>query len=273
MTTKTILISSLGLRNLVTSNFTEDSEFYMIFGEKKIRMNTIYAEFISPIVSKLHQTDITARSIKFDDSIPIETDDFIQFSSEILTPDVIELFMRISSGNPIEIDDRQAFKLRFLSIIIGNEELFTIINENFPPDFDENNVSTYLECIQCCYHYSHFAMDFDFSSIINYIASNFCKVDPDEFLKIPRKIQYAIITNSNLKIKSEDSLFIIIDQIIKKCTPSRSTPVPTPWRNWISTWSRWTSFTTPLKTTTSRLWRTSPPRLPPPTAGMGLLGE
>ena len=106
--------------------------------------------------------------------------------------------------------------MRFLSIILGNEELFSILNTNFPPEFTEDNFEIYLNYAECCYHFSQFSPDFDFSNIINNISSNFYSVDQNEFLKLSRRIQYMILSNPNLQIKSEDSLLDLVLQIIEK---------------------------------------------------------
>lgn len=123
-------MSSTGLKNIVSNYFTEEDDFFLIFGNQEIKMNRIFAEFISPVVSHLHQTDPTVDCFDFSDSFPKNSSDST-ISKDILSSDIILLIQKVSIGFSIEIDDAQAFKLRFLSVILGNEELFTNINELF----------------------------------------------------------------------------------------------------------------------------------------------
>lgn len=95
-----------------------------------------------------------------------------------------------------------------------NEELFTKINELFPPDFSKENLELYVDYIQCCYNFSIISNDFDFSSLINYISSNFYSLPEEKFLKLPLEMQYSIISNPHLQIASEDSLLDTVMQII-----------------------------------------------------------
>ena len=64
MNKKSFLLSSAGLKNLVQNqNYGDDFKF--IFGEHEIQMKNIFAEFISPYVSQIHQSDPTITSVHF----------------------------------------------------------------------------------------------------------------------------------------------------------------------------------------------------------------
>lgn len=218
MSEKIISISSSGMKNINLNKFTDEDDFILIFGQQEFRMKGIFAEFISPVISHLHNTDPTIQSIKFDDFYPNQTNDFAQFSKDLITDETISLLKEISSGYCIKINNAQAFKLRFLSIILGNEELFNKINELFPPELSKENFGTYLEHVQCCYYFSKLSPDFNFSSLIENISKNFYSIEPSEILKLPRTIQYSIITNPHLQIKTEDSFLDLICQIIDNQT-------------------------------------------------------
>ena len=214
MNTKTIILSSSGLKNVILSRYVED-DFFLVFGEQRFQMKSFFAEFISPIVSHLHQSDPTIETIDFSESFHDKSGEFKEFSKSILTDETISLLQQISSGFTIDINEDQAFKMRLLSIILGNEELFIKINESFPPDYIEENVNTYLNNIQIYYYFSQFSPDFDFSGVISFISNHFYLLDQNEFLQIPRRIQYLIISNPELQIQSEDSLLDIVLQIIE----------------------------------------------------------
>lgn len=221
--TKSFNISSAGLRNIVLNTFTEEDDIAMIFGEQEIKMNRLFADFISPVISHHHQSDPTISSFNFSDLFSSNKDEFSLFSKDIVTPDIVSLFQSISSGFSIEIDEKQAFKFRFLSIILGNDELFSRINELFPPDFSEENLEIYSDFIQSCYNFSRFSSDFDFSSLIEYISANFYLLSKEKFLQLPIKIQYLIISNPKLQIANEDSLLDTIIHIINEEDTDNST--------------------------------------------------
>ena len=218
MSTKSIIITSSGLKNINLIKFQEDYDINLIFGNQNFQMKRIFAEFISPVISRFFQSDPTVDTINFDDIFSSKKDDFYKFTKDIFTEDTISLIKQISSGFTVEINETQAIKLRFISIILGNEELFQKINETFPPDFSAKNLDTYFELVQSCYYFSQFSSDFDFSSLINFISNNFYSIDSNKFLKLPRSIQYLIISNPNLQITSEDSFYDIICQIIDRET-------------------------------------------------------
>ena len=178
-------------------------------------MKKIFAEFISPVISNLHLSDPTIEQIRFDDLYPNKDANFKKITKEILTEETISLLQEISSGSVIEINSSQSFQLRFISIILGNEELFDKINELFLPDFSEN-LDTYIEYIESCYNFSKLWPDFDFEGLLDYLSSNFYQIDQDKFLKLPCYIQYSIISNPNLQITTEDSFLDMIIQIIEK---------------------------------------------------------
>ena len=82
MTTKPVIISSSGLKNIVLNKYQEADDFIFAFGEEKFGMKSIFAEFISPTVSYLHQTDPTINTINFNEINGINQDDFSKLSKK-----------------------------------------------------------------------------------------------------------------------------------------------------------------------------------------------
>ena len=78
-------MSSLGLKNVVLSKYHDNDEFILIFGEQKFRMKNIYAEFISPVISHLHQTDPTINTIDFGEINSNKFQEFKELAKSILT--------------------------------------------------------------------------------------------------------------------------------------------------------------------------------------------
>lgn len=59
MISKQIIISSLGQKNIVLNKYSDEDDFFLIFGEQEFKMKSYNVEFISPFVSHLHQTEGT----------------------------------------------------------------------------------------------------------------------------------------------------------------------------------------------------------------------
>ena len=77
---KSIILSSAGLQNLVHNQNSEE-EFSFFIGNKEIKMKNIFAEFISPYVSRIHQIDPTINYLQF----PKKNHPINQTKSTILT--------------------------------------------------------------------------------------------------------------------------------------------------------------------------------------------
>lgn len=65
MSTKALLLSSKGLKNIVWDENDEENVFYFHFGDHEIKTNRFFAEFISPSISHLHLSDPTVNSIDY----------------------------------------------------------------------------------------------------------------------------------------------------------------------------------------------------------------
>lgn len=208
--TKSVILSSSGLKNIITDIY-DDKDFCFIFGQQKIYMNKIFAEFISSKVSRIRKTDQTINSISISELIQAKSGSFEQQCGDIFSDDIISLFQQISSGFTIDITEDQSFKMRFLSIIIGNDELFSKINEAYPPDFTQSNINFYLQHIQFYFAISPYIESFDFSSIIDHLSSNFNSLDSSLLMNLPKSIVYLLISNKHLQIDDEDSLLDFID--------------------------------------------------------------
>ena len=201
---KSVILSSAGLKNVLK----EEEKFTFIFNSKEIEMDRISAEFISPIVSSLHYSDPTISSITFKTN-----PEFDNFAFEsIIDQDITAQLIMISSGSAIKINEEQCFKMQQIAILLGNDELFHKLGELYPIELNETNIDRYLQIIQLFEYISSTTSTnkIDFSSIFDFISSNFYKIDSEKLLKLPKSVFYSIISNSNLKLECEDSLFDII---------------------------------------------------------------
>ena len=143
-----IILSSSGLQNLVPNSNIEQEDFSFVFGSKEIKMKSIFAEFISPAVSRLHKTDPTINTIYFNEIYDTPAQQISNLSKDIISDDIISLLMQISNGHSILINKEQAFKMQIISVFLDNEELFSKINDNFPVDINESNIDHYLRYLK-----------------------------------------------------------------------------------------------------------------------------
>lgn len=211
MEAKPFILSSLGLQNI----YTEEVEFQFIFGNVRVSMNRLFADFISPIVSRLHFSDPTIQSININYNIDSNQNIHVPPIEEILTTTIIKLFCDIASGKPITINKEEILSMRIISILIGNDELFEQLCQLYPIDLNHTNIDQYLSEIQKFEYLSQITNknEFNFSSIIDLISSQFYLIDTTKLMKLPKRILYLIIKNKNLKIYNEDRLFNFINSI------------------------------------------------------------
>lgn len=194
MSSLSIILSSAGLKNVFPKqNMNEEFEF--VFGDRKMKMNNIFADFLSPVVSKLHLSDPTANCIDFTK----------QINGLTFTDEVFSLLQLLSKGELIEIKDEQIFQIQAISVLLGNEELFSLINDKID-NINGSNIDQYLDNLKILYQISPLSNCFNYKSVINYIASHFYSIDENKIISLPLSIIYSIISNENLVIDSEDSL-------------------------------------------------------------------
>ena len=145
MIKKSFIASASGIKNIVFTTNKEDDNFKFIVGEKIINLRNILADFISPIVSHIHQSDPTIDFFCLNDLITKQNQIEI---SEMLTTELIEDIQHISSGYSIDIDEDMCQKLRFFSILFGNKEIFSELNKLFPIKLENAQIDDLLRYIQ-----------------------------------------------------------------------------------------------------------------------------
>ena len=197
MDSQSFTLSSSGLQNLVINSDSDENEF----------------KFISPIVSNLHKTDQTINYICIKDFNSNELNFNSNSKDEFFDDELDSLFQKIAHGFHTEISKEQSFKIQILSFLIGNEELFSKINEIHQIEINESNLNEYLKNLEFIFNISQKSQRFNYQSIIDFISSHFYLINKNDLLKIPKTILYTIISNPNLKIDSEDSLFELIQKI------------------------------------------------------------
>lgn len=213
MTKKSFILSSSGLQNIILDQLNDANDFNFIFGEQKLKMNKVFAEFLSPRVSQLHQSDPTICSINIQSIFNRNSSTNPFNNKDFFTEDILSIIQQISIGASVNISEDQSLKIRIISIILGNEELYKKINELFPKVINMNNINQILQELLNFYYYLPESHNYDYSRYIDFISGHFYEIDKKDLINLPKSILYAIISNKNLVIENEDSLLDFIYDI------------------------------------------------------------
>lgn len=210
MSKKSFILSSAGLKNL---NYHQnyDKNFKFIFGDHEVKLLNIYAEFISPYVSHIHQTDPTSSSLYFPNKSSILDQTNNKYFS-CFKDETFSLFENISQGELVELDNAQCFQLQIISILIKNYELYNKLDELFEKSKDDQRLKEELEFVSFFGNICDDSEVINFSKSIDYIASNFYLIEKQQIFDLPISVLYSILKNKELTIESEDSLLDLIEE-------------------------------------------------------------
>ena len=138
-------------------------------------MPRIFAEFLSPRVSHLHQCDPTINCLNFSDlfsktkGLSFSTTKF----NSIINENTKNTIDQITRGNNFEITNENQQNLLHLSVLLGNDELFKKISQNLK---NEMSIEERLIEIDFYEEISGSFIDFEFSKYIDdiseYLSSN-----------------------------------------------------------------------------------------------------
>jgi hypothetical protein len=181
-------ISGSGLANIPASKLQNDFNF--IVGELRYSCPWFMADFLSPVIRRLHLEDSSVSEFIID-----TVGNHHQFSE----------FLSLGRGLSIQIADGTWVFFASIAHELGNFELFHSIVDHFEGDI---NISTVVDRV------SSSAITHYFSErIIDFIASNFFELRSDLFQKIPESVFLRVISHPSLQILNEDSLYDIISSI------------------------------------------------------------
>ena len=204
---KSFRISAAGLKNIVFPSSIDDDIFHFFIGDAEIEMKRQFADFISPRVSHIHQSDFTINSINFNDFICSPQSQEFQ---KLFTRNFINKLKQISEGYSVEIDEELSDQLRIFSILAENDELYTQIDELYPLETKKGQIDHY---IQFLHNLKPDCVTFHQQQIFDFISANFSQIDESKLLKLPKRVLYSIISNEKIKVKNEDWLFDFIQKI------------------------------------------------------------
>lgn len=232
MTTKTIQLSSSGLKNIVLNEKDEYDDFYFVFDQEEIKTNKIHAEFISPTISHLHRIDPTINRYSIS-SILKQTDGKRTTIRSDATKEIKEvskvtrkLLDIISRGEQFSIEEEEIIPLKILSIVLGNEELYENIErnnsnkKNSTTEETEEEINTHLKEIMREVEIIEKINKLNNNNIINhskfidYISYHITHINIEDLIRMSPTFFYEIIKNEHLGISTEDELYNIIEEFI-----------------------------------------------------------
>ena len=205
MNKKSIILTSRGLKNVIS----RDEDFTFIFGEREMRLNNIFAEFLSPAVSHLHHFDPTINSIHYD----FQTKILKSLTTDLFTDEALLNLKELSRGSTIEIDSNMATKIRQISIFLCNDELYSTVNKIYPIDKNISNIDIYLNEIQIFSEIKNFPKRNEVTDLIEFISMNIESIDINKLLNLSKEILFMIVSNKKIKFKKEDSFVDFIYKI------------------------------------------------------------
>jgi hypothetical protein len=184
--TEKLTLTSRGLENIPQSQ--DRNDFTFLVGDVRYSCPSFVAEFLSPKLCSLHETDPTIN----------------EFSIETLDPNRhFEDFLRLGLGQSIEVGD--SARSFFVSVAeeLENRELGRFFAKGRD---DKLTVSNALECFHLCYlgHFPHAAeLEFVSSHFSEFVRRDLDVFSIDELTEI--------FGHSSLELESEDELceFII----------------------------------------------------------------
>ena len=217
MSKQSIILSSAGLKNVIID---KEEEFVFKIGKKELKMSKIFAEFISPRVSHIHQCDPTINFINLSEFFnnTKNTSKFNKILEELGSETFFTQILNLSQGNNIEIENNQIIKLMlYFSILVNNEELFNKINEiQMTNNKNENNIKELLEEIEILYELNPTFNGLRCSKLINEISSKINENNKNILKEVPKQILYLILNNEHFKFEDINSIFDLINEIFSK---------------------------------------------------------
>ncbi|KAK8840091.1 hypothetical protein M9Y10_031028 [Tritrichomonas musculus] len=215
MCSKKIILSSSGLKNIVLNAQDLENEFIFIFGNREIKLHRLFAEFISPKVSHIHQCDPTINYLNLSDLFQKITTTNTKNISDLFNERTAKMIEAISQGYPIDIEEKDINTIQIISAIFENEELFDKINDISQKVIkNQKNIEDIITNIQIYDVIRPEFVENYISSNIEYINEHFSSIiEKVDLSSIQKSVFSAIIRNDGFKVTDNDKLFEMIKKI------------------------------------------------------------
>lgn len=179
---KEIILTHEGLSRLGL-----DNDFELRTDRKSVGCNKSQIRFISPLISNLLLSDPTIESFQ------LETPESSKCS---------EILRNLLNGSKISITEDQSRIFRAISLELGNDELFSLIN-------DDISIKNAIEINQIKYNLS-----LNSEKEIEFVASHFYEISPKDISSLDISVIESILSSESLVISSERELFEFIKDLV-----------------------------------------------------------
>jgi hypothetical protein len=180
-------LSARGLANVAVGDRSDD--FTFIVGDHRCRCPSSVAQFLSPLVSKLHLIDATISELR------LEIEDRDELFGSVL---------EAAKGNSIAVDSDHRGPFEATCASLWNSELCELVCGQQRDEFTMDNVLNRLEFRS--------ANGCDISAELEFVASHFDNflLRPPALTTLPFSLLYEIIGHGSLRLETEDSFFDFI---------------------------------------------------------------
>jgi hypothetical protein len=173
-------LSARGLSNLVSG----EKDFQFVVGNSELNCSRFQAQFVSPKVGELLQSDCTID--RFELCVENESN-------------VIPILSSLLQTGEFELSDLSA--IRDLSRVLGNNELLEFCLKKMSESVEESNVIERLNL-------------FPIEEDVRFLASHFSSVcNQREMRTLEIEVLSRVLSDSELCLESEDSLFRLIESL------------------------------------------------------------
>ena len=213
---QSIILSANGLKNVLID---KEEDFVFIIGGSEIKMNHIFAEFISPTVAHVHRSDPTVKKIDLTEHL--YESGLSEYEENIIKTlndeKVLSTILKVSQGEHVEIENEiEKNKLQYFSILVGNDELFNLLETL---EYDNKKEMSLEELIFELQFYQRINPRFDLEQYhkkLDYISSRITPKDSKFLINLPTDLLYCILNNEHFKHDNEDIVFDIINEHFSK---------------------------------------------------------
>lgn len=186
-------LSTKGFKNISWDLLNNDFRFIIDKPYTEFPVNTILAEFISPDVSLLHQSDVTID----------------QYHIKSANPELFMQIIQILKGDPIEVDHKNVEDLIEIASDLGNQELIEILETL---KIESLSTDTIVDCLLSS-NTRNFKINDKF---IQFAAENFEIIPIEKLSLLSSDILSLVASHKSFSITSEDSFFQIVLELFQK---------------------------------------------------------
>jgi hypothetical protein len=175
-----VQLSSAGLRQVPFDQCPDD--FFFLVGQQRHVCHRLLADFLSPLVSRLHMSDPTLRELR------LKTVD-----SSNLFPEFLRL------GHSVCLTDSMITFFSELAVELDAAEICHQIGQYLDDGLTCDNVLHRVQCGQ--------ALSRSITREVTFIASHFSEVSAAVLNSFGNDLLFDVLSDSNLRILDEDALF------------------------------------------------------------------